>query len=80
MGCFYVVINSKQGSKVLLEKKMGIVGIGKDRATWGCKLLSNVIMRTFSLKVRRRCHTEKCCPSLIICQELKMVTKVCIFS
>jgi hypothetical protein len=45
-GCFYVVIDSKQESKVLVEKKMGIVGTGKDRATWGCKLLSNVIMRT----------------------------------
>jgi hypothetical protein len=34
----------------------------------------------FSLKVRHRCHTEKCYLSCIICQELKMVTDVCIFS
>jgi len=32
-GCFYVAVDSKQGSKLLLEKKMGIVGTGKDRAT-----------------------------------------------
>jgi hypothetical protein len=34
-GIFFVAVDNKQGSKVLLEKKMGIVGTGKDRATWG---------------------------------------------
>ncbi len=32
-GIFYVAVDSKQGFKLLLEKKMGIAGTGKDRAT-----------------------------------------------